>query len=276
MNVMSYGPFDLTGGPFLILYVVLLVAAIIAAVMIPRRMRLAGQQHNITDPDQIAYLAGGKARFVDAVVARMLATGTLVMATKTKFAGGSPSASPSMAERSVLALSAPFGWGALQGALRTHVPQVERALQANGLLMADDDMSNIRWSATLPYVLLIGFGAIKWLIGEMRERPTGFLTALLIVTLVLAVIRWFSIDRRTAAGHHAVADAKLRNQRLNIAPIQSEIPMAVALFGTTVLAGSAWADFHKMRQASSGDGGSGGSDGDGGCGGGGGCGGCGS
>lgn len=272
---MSLGPFDLTGGPFLILYGALLVAAIIAGVMIPRRMRPDGRRHNVTDPDQIAYLAGGKARLVDALVARMLATGTLVMATKTRFTGGSRSASPSMAERSVLALSAPFGWTALQGALRGHVSPVERALQANGLLMADDDVSNMRWSATLPYVLLTGFGAVKWLVGEMRERPTGFLTALLILTVVLAAIRWFSIDRRTGAGQHALADARLRNQRLNIAPNQSEIPMAVALFGTTVLAGSAWGDFHKMRQSSSGDGGSSDGGSDGGSGGGG-CGGCGS
>lgn len=271
---MSLGPFDLTGGPFLILYGVLLVAAIIAGAVIPRRMRPAGRRHSVTDPDQIAYLAGGKARFIDAFVARMLAAGTLVMATPSKFMGGTRTATLSAAERSVLSLSAPFGWGAVQAVLDPFAQPVQRTLAGNGLLMSADEIDRVRWAQTLPYVLLIGFGAIKWMIGDMRERPTGFLTALLIVTVVLAAIRWFGIDRRTEAGHFALADAKLRNQRLNIAPIQSEMGLAVALFGTTVLAGSAWADFHKMRQSSSGDGGSsdGGSDG----GGGGGCGGCGS
>ena len=80
---MSLGPFDLTGEPFLILYVVLLVTAIIAGIIIPRRMRPEGRRQAVSDPDQLAFLAGGKARFTDAVVARMLAAGSLVMATKT-------------------------------------------------------------------------------------------------------------------------------------------------------------------------------------------------
>lgn len=153
---------------------------------------------------------------------------------------------------------------------------VAQTMSNNGLLMSSEDVSRVRWAQTLPYVLLIGFGSIKLLVGEARERPVGFLTALLILTAVFAVIRWCVVDRRTEAAHHALADETLRNQRLKIAPTAPEVGLAAALFGTTVLAGSAWADYHKMRASDgSGIGSSSDGGGDGGCSGGG-CGGCGS
>jgi hypothetical protein len=114
-------------------------------------------------------------------------------------------------------------------------------------------------------------------IGDMRERPIGFLSALLVLTALLAIVRWFSVDRRTKAGLTAVAATKEQSDRIRRAPTDTDVGLAVALFGTTVLAGSAWWDFHRMRAATSGDGGGGSSDGGsdgGGCGGGG-CGGCG-
>jgi hypothetical protein len=93
------------------------------------------------------------------------------------------------------------------------------------------------------------------------------------------VIRYFTVDRRTEAAMSAVEAAKTRAARLKAAPTTPEMGLAVALFGTTVLAGSAYQDFHRLRSSSGdGDGGSSG-DGSGGCGsggcGGGGCGGCG-
>jgi uncharacterized protein (TIGR04222 family) len=276
MKTMSLGPFDLTGEPFLILYVVLLVTAIIAGIIIPRRMRPEGRQQAVSDPDQLAFLAGGKARFTDAVVARMLAAGSLVMATKTKFSGGRRPAAMTAAERSVLNISAPFGWTALQRTLHQYAAPTQRTLTANGLLMSDEDISRVRWAQTLPYVLLIGFGSIKLLIGEAHERPVGILTALLIFTAVAALIRWFFVDRRTEAALFVVDDANLRHQRLKIAPTTPEIGIAVALFGTTVLAGSAFADFHTLRASDSGGGSSSSESSDGGGCGGGGCGGCGS
>ena len=80
--------------------------------------------------------------------------------------------------------------------------------------------------------------------------------------------------RRTQAALDAVAEAKRSNERARRAPTTGEMGTAVALFGTGVLAGSEWNDFHRMRSAgdggtSSGDGGSSDSGGSG-------CGGCGS
>ena len=274
---MSLGPFDLTGGPFLILYAILFVATLVAGLIIPRRLRPEGRPQRVTDIDQLAFLSGGRPRFIDAVAARLLSGGGLHMVGRKTFGIGLSASPASPAERSVLALEAPIGWKDIEGALRRHAEPVERKLILSGLLMTDAERGNLRFWAVLPYLMLLTFGATKWVIGDMRDRPVGILTILLIATVILAVLRWLSVDRRTKAGMDAVFDARRSSGRLRQAPTDAEMALAVALFGTVVLAGSAWSDFHQLRNASSssdgGGGGDGGSDG-GGCGGGG-CGGCG-
>ena len=276
---MSLGPFDLTGGPFLALYIFLLAATLIAGFVIPRKIRPAGRRQRVTDVDQVAYLAGGRARFGEALVARLLAARSLFMLGKNRFGVTAGAAAASPAERSVLALIPPIRWGEIAYVIKAYSEPIERKLIAAGLLMTDKERSDVRFRAILPYLMLLTFGATKLIIGDARGKPVGFLTALLVVTAVLAVLRWFSLDRRTQAGHAAVAEAAQRAARLRKAPTNDEVGLAVALFGTAVLVGSGWDAFHRLRTA--GDGGSGGGDGGGGCGGGGGggggggCGGCG-
>lgn len=274
---MSFGPFDLTGEPFLMLYIVLLAAAVWAGLVLPARLRPTGRAQTVSDPDLLAVLTGGKARFVETLVARLLARGALVFAGKSAFAPKRRARGDSAAEMRVLALSAPIKWTTIQSQLADYAGPVARKLAGSGLYMTDDEAARTRWWQTLPFVLLIGFGTVKLMIGEMRERSVGFLIALLVVTAVFAAIRWFALDRRTQAAHDALAEATRRNERLKRAPTTGEIATAVALFGTGVLAGSAWGDFHRMRSSgdSGGDGGGSDSDGGSGCGGGG-CGGCGS
>ena len=276
---MSLGPFDLTGEPFLILYIALLVAAVAAGLVLPARLRPQGRAQTVSDLDLLAVLTGGKARFVETLVARLLARGALVFAGENAFAPKRGARGDSAAEMRVLALSAPIKWTTIQSQLADYAGPVARRLASSGLHLTDDEAARTRWWQTLPFVLLIGFGTVKLMVGEMRERPVGFLIALLVVTAICSVIRWFVLDRRTQAAHDALADAARRNERLKRAPTGDEIGTAVALFGTGVLAGSAWGDFHRMRLSgdSGGDGGSSGGDSDGGSGcGGGGCGGCGS
>ena len=149
----------------------------------------------------------------------------------------------------------------------------------DGLLMDGWTALQLRFWQTTPYLLLFAFGWTKVQIGEARGKPVGFLIALLVITVVFALLRFAVLDRRTRAGKEVIEEARERSERLRRAPAEGETGLAVALFGTAVLAGSAWGDFHRMR-AASGDGGSGGGgDGGSGCGGGGcgggGCGGCG-
>ena len=280
---MSLGPFDLTGGPFLVLYVLLLAVTFVAGFVIPRRMRPAGLQQRVTDVDQLAYLAGGRARFGEALVARLLAARSLSMLGRNRFGVATGATATSPAERSVLALVPPIRWREIAYVIKPYSEPLERKLIGAGLLMTHEERASMRFWGVLPYLMLLAFGATKLIIGDARDKPVGYLTALLAATAVLAVIRWASLDRRTHAGHKAVAAAVEREKRLKIAPTNPEIGLAVALFGTAVLAGSGWSDFHRLRTAGDrgsgvcgggGDGGGGGG-GCGGGGGGGGCGGCG-
>lgn len=275
---MSLGPFDLTGGPFLILYGGLLILTIIAGFTIPRWLRPEGRTPRRIDTEDLAWLAGGGTRLAETVAARLLSTRQLAMAGKNKFTpsqigGGTP------VERSVLALPDEASWDRVAGAVGKHGERIRERLIDAGLLMDGWNALQMRVFQTLPYLLLLGFGYTKLLIGEAREKPVGYLTALLVVTAILALIRFAALDRRTRAGQEALAEARVRSERLRRAPAGGETDLAVALFGTVVLVGSDWGGFHQMRAASSSsDGGSGGSgcgSGGGGCGGGG-CGGCGS
>jgi uncharacterized protein (TIGR04222 family) len=275
---MSLGPFDLTGGPFLQLYGVLLVLTIAAGFTIPRWLRPEGRTPRRIDTDDLAYLAGGAGRFAETVTARLLASRQLAMDGKNKFTPGQLGTGTPV-ERSVLALPSGAGWTQVERAIGKHSRTVRDRLVDSDLMMNGWQSLQIRFFQTLPYFLLLGFGYAKLLIGESRGKPVGFLTLLLVTTGFLAVIRFLVLDRRTRAGQEALAEARERSQRLQRAPASGETDLAVALFGTAVLVGSDWGAFHQLRVASSsGDGGSSTSSSDGGgsgCGGGG-CGGCGS
>lgn len=274
---MSLGPFDWTGGPFLILYLVLLVTVVIAGILIPAWHLPEGRRQRVSDPDQLAFLAGGRARFADSVVARLLAGRALVMSGKDKLDVRMRDGA-SAAENSVLALTSPLDWTRIERTLRPTADSLNDRLQRAGLMLTSGERANLRYWALLPYLALLMFGTTKWFIGEARDRPIGFLTVLLIVTAIFALIRALTIPKLTSAGIVAVGDAREEADRIRRAPLAGEMGLAVALFGTTVLLGSELDAFHKMRAASGGDSGSSGGDsggGDGGGCGGGGCGGCG-
>ncbi len=279
---MGLGPFDLTGGAFLALYGVLLVATIVAGVVIPRWLRPDGGHGRTSDVDHLAYLAGGATRLADAVVARMLAAGSLVLEEKGKFRIVSGAQGQTAAERAILQLSSPASLAQLQRAATSAAPATVDALVRAESLIDGGTAWQLRLFQTAPYLLLLAFGAIKWDVGVMRDRPVGFLSGLLVLTALFALIRFAVIDRRTRSGLAALATARAGSERLRRAPVATETGLAVALFGTMVLSGSAWGDYHRLRATSgsdgsfSSDGGSSGCGGGGDGGGGGGCGGCGS
>ncbi|WP_447726659.1 TIGR04222 domain-containing membrane protein [Sphingomonas koreensis] len=274
---MSLGPFDWTGGPFLILYGILLVIVVIAGIAIPARLLPVGRNQRVRDPDQLAYLAGGRTRFADGVIARLLAGRALAMNGKTRLDVLMRNGA-NAAENSVLALSPPLDWSRIERTLRPAADTLVEHLQRAGLMLTGGERANLRYWALLPYLTLLMFGATKWFIGDARDRPVGYLTILLIVTAILALIRAFTIPKLTRAGQAALAEARAVADRARRAPLAAETGIAVALFGTAILAGSEFDAFHRMRAASGDGGSSGGGDGGGGDGGGcggGGCGGCG-
>lgn len=272
------GPLDLHGPEFLLLYLELALIALAAAFIIPRYLRPEGQAGRRPDEDELAVLAGGRERLAEAVTVRLLAEGAAIVQGGGTLAIRDPRGGRTPAERRVARLTSPANWRDVHRALSDPAEAIERRLEDKGLWIGRDAARQLRLIQTAPLALLFLFGLAKWIVGTMRDRPVGILTALLFVTAVIAVLRFAALDRRTRAGKSALADARFEAARLRRAAPTDEAPLAVALFGTTVLAGSWLSDFHRMRSAGSGGDGSGGSGcsgGGGGCGGGG-CGGCGS
>ncbi|MEZ0241901.1 MAG: TIGR04222 domain-containing membrane protein [Sphingomonas sp.] len=270
-------PFDLTGGPFLQLYGILFGLTLIAGWIIPRWLRPEGNRPRSVSVDELAWLAGGRTRFADALIARLLSRRALSITGGNRFAPDRSQTGETTAERSVLALTPAAPWKMIERTLRPHGEAVQERLIASGLLMDGGTVWQMRFWQTLPYLLLFGFGAIKLDVGLARDKPVGFLTIALLVTAILALVRFLAVDRKTRGGLEALNDARSQSDRMRRAPATDETDMAVALFGTAVLAGSSWSSFHTMRSANaSGDSGTSGSSSDGGgCGGGGGGGGCG-
>lgn len=270
---MSLGPFDLTGGDFLELYGILLGIAAIAALLIPPWLRPDGRAARDPDIDELAYLSGGKDRFVDAVIARMLADGSLLHGAKDQFTILTRHARSGTPEAAVAAIPGSPRWREIVRALEPLAEPVQRRLVSAGYLLDDAAAWQMRFWSAMPFLALILFGAIKWDVGTLRGKPVDILTVLLVFTAVLAIYRFAALDRRTRAGKAEIGEVRRDNSRLRLAPTRPETGMAVALYGTGVLAGSSLSSLHGMRSSDGGSSGGGGGDG-GGCGGGG-CGGCG-
>lgn len=269
MTMFSHASWS--AGEFLALYSGLLVIVIYLGFAIPHHLRARGREARSLRDEQAAYLAGGRARFAELVATRLMASEAIAITADRKVAIRGTNGANGISEAAILALPSPTDWSAIDHALRPCAENVRKGLIASGLLMPRPRVILIRLCQTLPYLLLIAFGVSRWRYGHELDHPTGYLTALLILTVVLSLIRWITPERRTRNGITAIEDAQARAERLRRAPMPDEIPLAVALFGTAVLAGSSLTDFHQMRTDSNSS-----SDGGGGCGGGGGgCGGCG-
>lgn len=251
-------PYSWSAHDFLILYVTLLVIAALVSGVAPALRRPDGRDADVTEPTLLALLAGGRLRLIDMLVAARLSAGELRMVERGRFAGaGGPDRR----------------WRELTRTLTPQVERAERQLRDTGLTVDADTAASLRRWAAMPFAVLAAFGAVRLVRGIALDHPVGFLTALMVVTLIAALYRWVAVDLRTPAGKRAVGRALRNHDRLRRAPTRPEMALGVALFGTAVLVGSEYATFHQFRAPA--DSGSGGSSDGGGCGGGCGGGGCG-
>jgi len=260
-------PFALQAFEFLVLYSMLFVVAVVAGFAIAAFVRPEGNSAVLSKDDELAYLAGGRARLGETVLARMLAAGQARI-EKAKIHLAPTTMGAAGFERAILALPSPASFGKVQGILKDGANRIEHDLTARGLMMERAEAWQVGLLAALPLLLLLGLGLIRYQFGVAAGRPVGFLTGFMFVTAIFAVVRVFAVDRRTKGGLAVVKEAKARSARLKQAPTQAETGTAVALFGTAVLVGSPLADLHRMRQSDGSGGDSGSSSDGGGCGGG--------
>ena len=277
---LSANPLDWPAKPFLALYIALLLGTGILCWLRLRSVRVSTGS-SIGAPEsyvETAYLAGGPQRAVDAAIVDLLAQNALVLdpgSKRLRVTRQDPLQEPAHAMRNAV-LSTGGDPRKLLRRSRTIMAPVALLLARRRLWMDADAVKAMQRRIAVTAALLLALGLTRLVIGMARAEAVGYLILLLILTSVLAAVALLSSRwQRTTAGDRMLHRLKQRHARLVLSARTDELPLAVALGGTVVLATTPYADYHRLRVSPSGSD-SGGSDGDGdGDGGGGGCGGCG-
>jgi uncharacterized protein (TIGR04222 family) len=279
VQALPANPLDWTAGPFLGLYGVGLIVVIVLGAYLRSRMKDhgGGSSAQSLGALELAYLEGGPERVMDTAVAGALADQALAWdeATQRLVAG---SAVAGQAHRDIVAAVRRDNQPA--AVIKRLAPlwrRIDQALVTRGLVLSDAQAWQLRLVSSAPLWLWSGFGLAKILVGLERAKPVGFISALTIICALIALWMLGARPRNSRAGQQAIAQAKTRHGRILRAPRAQadELALAVALGGTLVLSGTAWAGYHQHRMPPSSGSDGGGGDSDGGGGGGGGCGGCG-
>lgn len=263
-----------TGPDFLTFYAIMLATCVVLGLWLPAFLRPEGRLREIDDPEELAVLAGGAPRHTLVILTDLMVQNALQPSGKARITVARTSADTGQAGAAILRKVGAFSLSDAARTISDHAAAIAADLARRGLLMDKSEWLQLRLFAIAPFALLLVLGIYRQQAGAALGEPTGYLIAMMVVTILFAALRWGTVGQRTRAGNQVLTNWVKRSSRLKRAPQGHETALAVGLFGTGVLAGTPLSHLHAMKQAGSGDAGSGG-DGDGGGGCGGGCGGCG-
>jgi uncharacterized protein (TIGR04222 family) len=296
-------PFALQKTDFLYFLIPAFLAAGIVGRVIRNSMRTPnphpGDEDIELDWEQTAYMAGGAGWLTTAAIARLVGRGAAKVAGDGKRlvpAGPMPD-DLGVAERAVFKLlPVPNDKAALkpvQDAVEAAFATRSAQLESDGLTLANSRAGGIGCAALVPVLLvLLGFSLPRLLMGLQANKPVTYLVIASIAcgmaAFAIAIVGAMRLTNRGAA---LLARQKDRHAELKAGTkweSSADAGMAVALFGTAVLVGTAIAPLQawyprQTAEAGSGgcgsgcgsgcgaggDGGGGGGCGGGGCGGGG-------
>jgi uncharacterized protein (TIGR04222 family) len=291
-------PLDFKGPEFLSFYLSVASAAIVLAFIGRWYLRKPALQSpdesSSLDAYEIAYLAGGKDRAVDAAIASLVQRGHLQPLTRTL---DLRTALPSNSHPLERAIAQSIGTSGRPDKIRKAVTSatnsIEDRLQNLGLLVNSSQAKLVQWLPALPVFAVLLLGIAKIIVGISRQKPVGFLVVLCIITAIVGFVL-LTKPHRSRYG-----DRTLNKLLANYSALKNpstadtdQLGLAFGLFGSVVLANSSFPNLKRLLvqpestgSRSGGDSGffgyfSGGGDGGssgcggGGCGGGG-CGGCG-
>lgn len=296
---MTVDTWGISGPTFLVAYLVLAAAVLVAAVRARRALADPRPDRPFGDPGahphDVAHLNGGPELAVTSALAAMHLKGTVAPSKGQIYAVGRPAPGDDALERAIHFTS---GSAVARRRLPMHRPvqaaleAIEKRLVGAGLLLSEAERRRIR-AVGWWLVAVAGLGLLRLLAGIADGKPVGFLVVALLAVSVVAGVLLAWAPRRTRSGDRLLA--RLKDDHHELAPDSrpdwiaygpAAAALGVGIFGTGALWASdpAFAEELAMQRATSGggDGGSasyggggdsgGGSDGGGG-GGGGGCGG---
>jgi uncharacterized protein (TIGR04222 family) len=208
--------FDLNGPTFLGLYVVLFFVALLWSVR--RRQRVldkfslnGAEETRLTDPYEIAYLAGGAPRCVQVLVVKLIQCGavkwerTRILRKSRLVAVGQLEAGFNEIERTLFISLLNYGKKgmALDDVYRlvsTKFTGIESRLAKLGLRPTASEASGRSRIIALPMLALMVFGIVKVVVGISRDKPVLFLIFLIVITFIAAAIVAAHNKKLTPAG----------------------------------------------------------------------------
>jgi len=255
-------PLNWLAGPFLSLYVVVAGLSGLAVALV-RRMTggLAspnrGRDLGLLD---LAWLSGGPARAADTFMVSLLNARAASIEKSKRFVVHASNTTPlpdeilpfrpSVSGRSTRAQ--------FHRSIRKQLEPIHERLVQRGLVPGPSDCMTIRLVSLFAILIPVLLGLAKILAGLSRGRPVGILFALVVFTVVLGAIYLIDQQHRTRSGNAALKRAKSAFARAARAPLESEIPLAFAVSGAVVLAGTPYQTFTKLMPANGRCGGGGG------------------
>ena len=267
VEAMPLNPLDWTGPAFLLLFLALMVASTVFAA-VWRRMAAEtgrGEQMHDLDASAMAMLAGGEARVVERAVGELLTRGVARFDTNSRRLAVSevPHDLDDSARDLAEALRRDGDVDTVQARCRAVLERLRGSLVQRGLWLDAETASRIALRSALAPGLVLALGIIKIGVGLSRERPVALLVVLCVVLAVVTLAFAFKRPSRSRSGDRVLAELTRRHARAMRAPRAGEWPIALALVGSSVLAGTAYAAFHDYRHpagSGSSDGGSSSSD----------------
>ncbi|MEV4617288.1 TIGR04222 domain-containing membrane protein [Asanoa sp. NPDC049573] len=236
----------ISGPSFLGLYVALALAAIVATAIV--RSLLArghtGPGPRLT-PDQVAFLNGGPQLTTYAALGGLRRAGAIGANPDRTLVPTGPLPAGSTALDTAV-------YNAAGKRLRTRdltgdpwvsstLDDIRAGLERAGLLLSRGQRGQSRLAALLLLPVIV-LGGARISAGMANERPVGFLTVLVLVTVVWMLLSLARAKTRTRAGTSALASLRTENQHLS--PGQSPsyatygagaAAMGIALFGASTL-----------------------------------------
>jgi uncharacterized protein (TIGR04222 family) len=285
-------PFDFKGPEFLGFYLASFAIACAAAAVLRWHLRqpagIVGGEPPPLDPYAVTYLSGGRDLAISAALTNLCQRGVInVSSLFGRLAAVNPLPSDAHAfERGIYDLVARCSdtVKAVREKGENLTTVIAESLKEQGLVVSDAQARRTMVAPLLLAAVVPIMGLIKILVGLERDRPVGFLVAACIVSLIVIAAGFARRPLRTRRGDAVLAALRSRHEGLRETARTSfsnlsdaALPLAIGLFGMSVLAGTPLDDLRNNLQPTasgsscgSGCGGSscgGGGDGGGGCGG---------
>jgi uncharacterized protein (TIGR04222 family) len=288
-------PFNWQGPDFLLLISIIWLVTFVAALVLRALLRQPRGEPAVEllnmDPYEIAYLAGGARRAINAAIASLIHRKVCSVDPETRdvVADAPLTGDAARLEKEVYHLASQQGGrrvARIPGDLRKSaaIQIIQSWLRERGLLVqTQTDLSARLICVGLGLVPPLG-GAFKIGLNLWRDRPVGYLVLGTVMAALLALMVFARPLNRSGRGDRALRRLRRDNAALRYTVRRrlaqctvTDVTLAVGLFGLGILANTAVADLHYLATIPRGGGGPGscgsGCGGGGGCGGG--CGGCG-